>query len=71
MLRPLLAVKKQEVTEWLGGLNSMLRKIGLFLASHMNTDTLRLVILSQMQLSGELDQIKAAEQLITEYGLDI
>ena len=71
MLRPLLAVQKQEVTEWLGGLNSMLRKIGLFLASHMNTDTLRLVILSQMQLSGELDQIKAAEQLITEYGLDI
>ena len=71
MLRPLLTVQKQEVTEWLGGLNSMLRKIGLFLASHMNTDTLRLVILSQMQLSGELDQIKAAEQLITEYGLDI
>ena len=50
VLRPLLAVRKEEVTEWLGGsLNSMLSKVGLFLAGQADSEsghTLRLVLLS-------------------------
>ena len=52
VLRPVLAVRGEEVTEWLGGsLNSILRKVGLFLAGKADSEsghTLRLVLLSQL-----------------------